>query len=72
MDQMDEDKLDGKIDAEFWTRKAKANDWGEQERNLEADLRVGADSGGKRVTVKRIFETHEQGAFSLSYEESDG
>jgi hypothetical protein len=55
-DQMYEDKLDGKIDAEFWTRKT--NDWREQERKLEADLsglrvQVPAENA---LTVKRIFE----------------
>lgn len=56
MDQMYEDKLDGKIDDEFWTRKM--NEWREQERRLESEL-----SGLKRavtadsvLTVKRIFE----------------
>ena len=33
MDQMYEDKLDGKIDDEFWTRKM--NNWREQERQLQ-------------------------------------
>jgi hypothetical protein len=51
-----EDKLDGKVDAEFWTRKT--NDWREQERKLEADLsslkvQVPAENA---LTVKRIFE----------------
>jgi site-specific DNA recombinase len=36
MDQMYEDKLDGKIDEEFWTRKM--NDWREQERQLQGAL----------------------------------
>jgi site-specific DNA recombinase len=56
MDQMYEDKLDGKVDAEFWTRKT--NDWREEERKLEADLssltvQVPAENA---LTVKRIFE----------------
>src|SRR6266403_691204 len=56
MDQMYEDKLDGKVDAEFWTRKT--NDWRKQERKLEADLsslrvQVPAENA---LTVKRIFE----------------
>ena len=56
MDQMHEDKLDGKVDAEFWTRKT--NDWREQERKLETDLsnlraQVPAENA---LTVKRIFE----------------
>ena len=56
MDQMYEDKLDGKVDAEFWTRKT--NDWREQERKLESDLSslrmpVPAENA---LTVKRIFE----------------
>jgi hypothetical protein len=36
MDQMYEDKLDGKIDDEFWMRKM--NEWREQERGLELQL----------------------------------
>jgi site-specific DNA recombinase len=36
MDQMYEDKLDGKVDEEFWTRKM--NDWREQERQLQGVL----------------------------------
>ena len=56
MDQMYEDKLDGKIDNEFWTRKM--NEWREQERRLESDLsglkvQVTAESV---LTVKRLFE----------------
>jgi len=56
MDQMYEDKLDGKISEEFWTRKT--NEWREQERTLEAQLSglsapVTMDSV---LTVKRIFE----------------
>jgi site-specific DNA recombinase len=56
MDQMYEDKLDGKIDDEFWTRKM--NEWQEQERELESELSslkvlVTAESV---LTVKRIFE----------------
>jgi site-specific DNA recombinase len=56
MDQMYEDKLDGKIDGEFWTRKM--NEWREQERRLESELsrrkvEVTAESV---LTVKRIFE----------------
>jgi site-specific DNA recombinase len=56
MDQMYEDKLDGKIDNEFWTRKM--NEWREQERELESELsglnvQVTAESV---LTVKRIFE----------------
>ena len=36
MDQMYEDKLDGKIDDEFWARKM--NEWREQERRSKSDL----------------------------------
>lgn len=36
MDQMYEDKLDGKIDDEFWTRKM--NEWREQEHRFESEL----------------------------------
>ena len=56
MDQMYEDKLDGRINEDFWTRKM--NDWREQERTLESELaslkaRITADG---TLTVKRIFE----------------
>ena len=63
MDQMYEDKLDGKVDAEFWTRKT--NDWREQERKLETDLsslrvQVPAENA---LTVKRIFELENKAHF---------
>jgi len=53
---MYEDKLDGKIDDEFWKRKM--NEWREQERRLESELsslnvQMTADSV---LTVARIFE----------------
>jgi len=56
MDHMYEDKLDGKIDEEFWTRKM--NEWREQERTLESQLsslsmRLTADTA---LTVTRVFE----------------
>jgi DNA invertase Pin-like site-specific DNA recombinase len=56
MDQMYEDKLDGKIDDECWTRKM--NEWRGQERALESQLTslslpVTVD---RVLTVKRIFE----------------
>ena len=56
MDQMYEDKLDGKINDEFWTRKM--NEWREQERRLGSEfsslkLQVTADNV---LTVKKIFE----------------
>ena len=56
MDQMYEDKLDGKIDEEFWGRKM--NEWREQERALESQL-SGLNSratGDSVLTVQRIFE----------------
>jgi site-specific DNA recombinase len=67
MDQMYEDKLDGKIDAEFWTRKM--NEWRELERTLEGELsrlsiRVTSESV---LTVKRIFELANR-AYSLYLE----
>jgi hypothetical protein len=40
MDQMYEDKLDGKIDQEFWA--CKMNEWREQERALERSFRLSA------------------------------
>jgi site-specific DNA recombinase len=56
MDQMYEDKLDGKIDQEFWTRKM--NEWREQERALEAELSALSNpvTQDHVLTVKRIFE----------------
>jgi hypothetical protein len=36
MDQMYEDRLDGKTDDEIWARKM--NEWREQERRLESEL----------------------------------
>ena len=56
MDQMYEDKLDGKIDADFWARKM--NEWREQERRLESEsarhkAEVTTDSV---LTVQRILE----------------
>jgi site-specific DNA recombinase len=56
MDHMYEDKLDGKIDEEFWGRKM--NEWREQERALESQL-SGLNSratGDSVLTVQRIFE----------------
>jgi site-specific DNA recombinase len=60
MDQVYEDKLDGKIDDEFWTRKM--NEWREQERRLEAELsrlkvEVTTDSV---LTAKYILELANQ------------
>ncbi len=56
MDQMYEDKLDGRIDDEFWTRKN--NEWRELERNLQSELGglQGQISTDGVLTVKRIFE----------------
>ena len=56
MDRMYEDKLDGKIDDEFWARKM--NESREQERRLESELsrlkvEVTADDV---LTVERILE----------------
>jgi site-specific DNA recombinase len=49
--QMYEDKLDGKVDGEFWTRKT--NDWREQERKLETDLAgARAQAGNRPVEFK--------------------
>jgi DNA invertase Pin-like site-specific DNA recombinase len=56
MDQMYEDKLDGRIDEEFWTRKM--NEWREQERSLEARIEsLSAPVTPQRaLTVQRILE----------------
>jgi site-specific DNA recombinase len=63
IDQMYEDKLDGKIDDAFWARKT--NEWREQERGLESELsrfkaEVTADSV---LTAKYIFELANQAHF---------
>jgi site-specific DNA recombinase len=56
IDQMYEDKLDGKVNEEFWTRKT--NEWREQERKLESELSSlrGQVPAENALTVKRIFE----------------
>jgi site-specific DNA recombinase len=56
MDQMYEDKLDGKIDDEFWTRKT--NECREQERRLESEMSSLKTQVGTQnvLTVKKIFE----------------
>jgi hypothetical protein len=69
MDQMYEDRLDGKTDDEFWVRKM--NEWREQERRLESELlrlkvEVTADSV---LTVQSILELANRSAFSVSYAE---
>jgi hypothetical protein len=63
IDQMYEDKLDGKIDEAFWARKM--NEWREQERRLESELsrfklEVTADGV---LTAKYIFELANQAHF---------
>jgi site-specific DNA recombinase len=56
MDQMYEDKLDGKIDEQFWTRKM--NDCRAQERTLEAQLSVlrTVVKADNVLSVQRVFE----------------
>ena len=56
MDHMYEDKLDGKIDEEFWARKMA--DWREQERSLQAEASALATpiTTDRMLTVKRILE----------------
>lgn len=56
MDQMYEDKLDGKIEEGFWARKM--NESLEQERQLESDLAgiMTSISPDGILTVQRIFE----------------
>jgi len=56
MDQMYEDKLDGKIDEEFWVRKMNENR--EQERTLQSQISALKMplSGDSVLTVQRIFE----------------
>jgi site-specific DNA recombinase len=60
MDQMYEDKLDGKIDEEFWSRKM--NEWCELERTLESELsrlKVGI-TDESMFTVREILELANQ------------
>ncbi len=56
MDQMYEDKLDGQIDEEFWTRKT--NEWREQERQLQGGLeRLSLPQTAENVlSAQRILE----------------
>ncbi len=56
MDQAYEDKLEGRIDEEFWTRKM--NEWREQERSQEAKIeRLSTPLTPQTVlTVQRILE----------------
>jgi DNA invertase Pin-like site-specific DNA recombinase len=56
MDQIYEDKLEGKIDEGFWARKQA--DYREQERQLEAALSAAkaSVSADYVLTVKRVFE----------------
>jgi site-specific DNA recombinase len=66
MDQMYEDKLDSKIDDEFWTRKI--NEWREQERRLESELsnlkvQITPEN---LLTVKRVFELANKAHFLYS------
>ncbi|HKN36825.1 MAG TPA: hypothetical protein VJX16_26580 [Terriglobales bacterium] len=67
MDSLYEDKLDGKITEEFWTRKQA--EYSDQERSLETALSslsrpVTADS---LLNVQRIFELANRAHFSLPY-----
>jgi len=57
---MYEDKLDGKIDDEFWSRKM--NEWREQERTLESELsRLKIDITDESMfTVREILELANQ------------
>ncbi len=60
MDQMYDDKLDGKIDDDFWSRKM--NEWREQERRLESEvsrLKVPI-TDESMFTVKEILELANQ------------
>ena len=66
VDQLYEDKLDGKIGDEFWTRKM--NEWREQERSLESELsglevQITAENV---LTVKRVFELANKAHFLVS------
>ncbi len=64
VDQMYEDKLDGRIDADFWTRKM--NEWREQERCLEARVeQLSTPVNPQRaLTVQRTLELANR-AYSL-------
>ena len=63
MDQIYEDKLDGKITEEFWTRKM--NEWREQERVLESQLLALTTCVTTDIVLsaKRIFELANQAHF---------
>jgi site-specific DNA recombinase len=59
---MYEDKIDGKIDDDFWTRKM--NEWREQERKLESELSsLKAQVTENALTVERIFELANKACF---------
>jgi len=68
MDQMYEDKLDGKIEEDFWSRKM-------DERMADSGASLGECSEWSESTRPREstsdrapnFRTREQGAFSLPY-----
>jgi len=66
MDQMYEDKLDGKIDEEFWTRKM--NDWREQERQLQGMLErlSSPQTPENALSAQRILELANK-AYSLYF-----
>jgi len=56
MDQMYDDKLDGKIDEDFWSRKM--TDWREQERSLQAraDALITTVASERVLSAKRVLE----------------
>jgi site-specific DNA recombinase len=64
MDQMYEDKLDGKIDEDFWARRM--NEWREQERCLEARIEQLSTplTPQRALTVQTILELANK-AYSL-------
>ena len=64
MDQLYEDKLDGKVDEDFWTRKQA--EYRDQEQGLYAQVARLSEpvSQGHLLTVQRIFELANR-AYSL-------
>jgi hypothetical protein len=72
VDQLYEDKLDGKITEEFWARKQA--EYSDQERSLETALSsLNRPITPERVlTVARTFELVQKGSFSVRYAKSRG
>ena len=72
MSQLYEDKLDGKIDESFWSRKL--NEYREQEHALEAALSSVSTpiSNGHVLNAERIFELANQARFLYVAQDAAG